>query len=262
MSTVPSLERFQEIEKDFFERWNMPNCIGAVDGKHVHIQAPKYSGSEYFNHKKSFSLVLLAVCDAKYRLTMVDIGAAGCNHDSTVFKNSCLGMAFMNGGIEIPPPKCLPNSTTRLNHFIVADQAFPLSKSIMRPYPGRDLSVTKRVFNYRLSRARRTIENAFGILVQRWRLLRKPIIANISTCENIVKATVVLRNFLMDDEEQQGFTNTSKVHPLRPVGRLGSNNPQKIHQEARDVLAEYFVSPSGVFPHQWDAIQVGSQPCN
>ena len=64
---VPSRARFQEIEREFSDRWNMPNCIGAVDGKHVHIQAPKYSGSEYFNYKKSFSLVLLAVCDAKYR---------------------------------------------------------------------------------------------------------------------------------------------------------------------------------------------------
>ena len=157
---IQTSEQFEEIE------WNIPNCIGAVDGKHVHIQAPKYSGSEYFNYKKSFSLVLLAVCDAKYRCTMVDIGASGCNHDSVIFMESSLGQAFLNGKLPIPRPKFLQTSEVELNHFIVADQAFPLSAYIMRPYPGRDLDVKKRIFNYRLSRARRTIENAFGILVQ------------------------------------------------------------------------------------------------
>lgn len=75
----------------FYERWNIPNCIGAVDGKHVVIQAPKCSGSEYFNYKKSFSIILMACCDAFNRFTMVDIGAAGANHDATVFKNSSIG---------------------------------------------------------------------------------------------------------------------------------------------------------------------------
>ena len=160
---------------------------------------------------------------------------------------------------------CLPNSEIQMNHFIVADQAFPLSKSIMRPYPGRDLNLNKKVFNYRLSRARRTIENTFGILVQRWRVLRKPIIADISTCEKIVKATVVLHNFLMDDEEAQRMyscvDNTGKGI-LRTVGRLGSNNPKRTDKESRDILAEYFVSPAGIYPPQWNAINIGADPIN
>lgn len=71
----------------------------------------------------------------------------------------------------------------------------------MRPYPGNNLSDIKNIFNYRLSRARRTIENTFGILVQRWRVLRKPFIADINNCEAIVKATIVLHNFLQKGEE-------------------------------------------------------------
>ncbi|KAI4454190.1 hypothetical protein MML48_10g00004280 [Holotrichia oblita] len=76
----PTREQFEEISMQFYERWDMPNCFGAVDGKHVSIQAPKHSGSDYFNYKKGFSLMLLAVCDAKYCFTMVDIGAQGSSH--------------------------------------------------------------------------------------------------------------------------------------------------------------------------------------
>ena len=157
----------------------------------------------------------------------------------------------------------MPGSDVKLNHFIVADQAFPLSKSIMRPYPGRELNINKKVFNYRLSRARRTIENAFGILVQRWRVLRKPIVANISTCEAIAKATVVLHNYVMKDEQARGMysaTDNSGAGSLRSVGRLGANNPKRIDKEARDLLADYFMTPAGVFPHQWNAVNIGSEP--
>ena len=69
--------QWKKVARGFEEKWNFPHCIGAIDGKHVVIQAPANSGSMFFNYKKSFSIVLLAVCNSNYEFSMVDIGGQG-----------------------------------------------------------------------------------------------------------------------------------------------------------------------------------------
>lgn len=67
----------------------------------------------------------------------------------------------------------------------------------MRPLPGRSIdSADKRVYNYRLSRARRSVENAFGILVARWRCMRKPLHMTPKHAESVILACCVLHNYM------------------------------------------------------------------
>ena len=80
----------------FKEEWNFPNCIGAMDGKHVMIRPPPNSGSYYFNYKHSFSIVLLAVVDADYKYIYIDIGCNGRISDEGVFRNCLLSTALVS----------------------------------------------------------------------------------------------------------------------------------------------------------------------
>ena len=81
-----------DIATEFGNKWNFPHWLGAIDGKHIIIQAPPRSGSIFFNYKKSFSIVLLAVCNTNYDFTLVDNGELCRQNDGRIYNNSKLGM--------------------------------------------------------------------------------------------------------------------------------------------------------------------------
>ena len=66
----------------------------------------------------------------------------------------------------------------------------------MRSFPGAGATEEEKIYNCRHSRARRCVENAFGILSQRWRILLKPIKTSVKNVENYTLACLALHNYL------------------------------------------------------------------
>ena len=248
------------IERGFWRRWDFPNCIGAIDGKHCMIQSPPpNSGSLYYNYKGYFSLVLMALVDHQYKFTYIDVGEHGSNSDSNVFRNSNLGTRFMQGHLDVPAPKALPNFPNMgdLPHCLVGDEAFPLRMDLMRPYPRAAraaLPQDQLVFNYRLSRARRIMENTFGILAQRFRIYNKRMQLSDYNADIIIKATCALHNFLTENIPIRAIENQLNPNQEPYLGRDGALQPiQNLHGyhsandaiKVRDIYKRFFNSRAG-----------------
>lgn len=265
-------EEWQSVSRQFERHWNFPNCVGAIDGKHVLIQAPAKAGSSFFNYKGSHSVVLLGVCDANYRFLVVDVGDAGRHSDGGVLSNSAFGQALEDEELHLPPPSCLPGFH-EMPHVFVGDAAFPLRRNMMRPYPGKFQPDHQKIFNYRLSRARRTIENTFGILAARWRIFRQPINATPDNVVLFTKAAIALHNYLRVEESgvycppgfvdaEDGLGNVISGHwrehscaGLRPIGRCGANMHGQAAKTIRAAFAAYFLSPRGEVSWQYNHVQ-------
>ncbi|KAL0868285.1 hypothetical protein ABMA27_007815 [Loxostege sticticalis] len=224
---VPTKEQWQKIAEEFWNTWNFPNCIGAIDGKHVQITAPANSGSQFFNYKKTFSIVLMAIVDADYKFICVDVGAYGKNSD---------GESTNLPGTEITAP-----------YVIIGDEAFPLTTYLMRPYPKPQLGdQRKKIFNDRLSRARKVVENAFGILSQKFRIYNRRIQLDPDNADNVIMATCILHNYIKSGGSQHSHNEEDIIasYSLSNLPRQGGNH-QVAAFNVRENFARFFDSPEG-----------------
>jgi len=84
-----------------------------------------------------------------------------------------------------------------LPYAFLTDEAFALSTNIMKPYSGvHEKGNAKRIFNHWLSRARRVVENVFGIMASVFRIFRGPILLEPEKVQEITMTCVLLHNFL------------------------------------------------------------------
>ena len=121
-----------------------------------------------FNYKGQHSIVLMATADYNYCFTYSDVGCNGIVSDGGVFQYCSLYPALESG--LLPERYCL-----------VDDDAFPLKTYLIKPHNSVPLTKEERIFNYHLSRARRIVENKFGILVSTFCIFEKKAACKLST---------------------------------------------------------------------------------
>lgn len=207
------------------------------------------------------SIVLMALVDASYRFMYIDVGANGSCSDGGVFKDSGLWESLEEGHAGLPDPEPIPGDDHPLPYSIVADDAFGLRTWLMKPYPHHHMARSERIFNYRLSRARRVVENAFGILVHRFRCMLTTMQQKHQNVQIIVMAACVMHNLLSVRRPMQlaGMADLEDpdTHELVPgswredqevlhsMRKMGGNTSLKAAKLMRDYLKEYYNSEAG-----------------
>ncbi|KAK0420658.1 hypothetical protein QR680_014814 [Steinernema hermaphroditum] len=217
----PCPAQFEDISREFYEKWNFPYCLGALDGKH--FRCPSKSGASYYCYKYFYSIIMLALVDANYRFIWVDIGGEGRSGDAQLYNSSSL--------------------SNRLREMRLFGSL------------GRS-NLTARYFNKRLSRARQVSEHAFGILTRRFTLFDRPLLCSPETAKKVVFVAIILHNFLRnqtiddsdevvdgipedqieDEEDNETQSSTSSETALREG------------ESVREKFRQYFNSSLGFVP--------------
>ncbi|XP_023209751.1 uncharacterized protein LOC111612739 [Centruroides sculpturatus] len=257
------------IAKLFEEKWNFPHCLGAMDGKHINIIPTSGSGSEFYNYKGRHSMVLLAIVDA-YQFIMCDFGTNSRISDEGVLKNTKFFEKLENNKLNIPVESKVRNSSRSMPYVFVVDDAFPLRVDMMKPFQQTDLiSQDRKIYNYHVSRARRIVENTFGILASRFQIFHTAINLQPHKIESVVMATCVLHNFLMKSvpsfysPECFDYENTdigtiilgynTEDSKMVQLVRNNSGNTSFLAKKVREEFMDYFVN-EGQIPWQLNFI--------
>ena len=230
-------DEWKELAMEFRIRWNIPHALGTLDGKHVALKKPRNSGSLYHNYKGFFS--------RQYKFRWVDVGTAGSCSDAQVFYTCHLKRKIDDGSIGFPDLTLITQGGRDVPYFFLVDDAFALKTWLMKPYGRRMLTREERIANYRISRGRRVVENAFGILVSRFRVMMTTIELPPETVRDVVLTYVVLHNILRsqcqgqhgdDDDEVSG--DGCLIGGAADCGH--DRNPAREAKRLRDYLKDYF----------------------
>jgi hypothetical protein len=239
----PKGNQLLEVIEGYEKAWGFPMCAGAIDGTHIPILAPSGNHAQYVNRKGYHSIPLQAVVDCNYLYRDVVIGWPGSVHDARVFSNSAIfkkgnqGKLFPSeltkeiNGEEIPP-------------FIVADPAYPLLPWVLKGYPNDNNAPRReRVFNYRLSRARVTVENTFGRWKGRFIRFTKRVDMEVSKLVNVTYASCILHNIceLQKNDYVALWDQENEVLQEVVADEIDEDNifPHDAH-DIRDVLTNSF----------------------
>ncbi|XP_014220279.1 protein ANTAGONIST OF LIKE HETEROCHROMATIN PROTEIN 1-like [Trichogramma pretiosum] len=227
----PTADFLIDTAQDFFLTFDVPHCCGAVDVSHIPIKKSAHSGSQFYNYKKYYSVTLQGLVDANFRFISIDVGGFGSQHDSTTFLFSKLYQGFVTGSLKFPDSDELYYSNVVAPYFFVRDVAYPLSRNLIKPYPGFNLTREQKLFNHRVFTARVTVERAFGLFKQTWRMFHKTLEYPPDKVEAAVQCACILHNVMINLEKINGEPVRALPNRHQGVNEVFTGNREKVEEK-------------------------------
>ncbi|KAB0802810.1 hypothetical protein PPYR_04996 [Photinus pyralis] len=245
----PTEELWKKSSARFNQLWNFPNCVAAINGKHINIQCPMNAGSTYYNnyYKGSHSIVLMALVDADYKFIAINVGSYGRNSDGGIFEKSDIGKVRDQRTLNVPADSPLePNGSPQL-HVIVGDEAFPLKKYLLCPYNYQEHDAWWK-------------KNAFGILVARWIAFRRHLEVQPELVDKIVLACCCLHNMLCSDaNEPDNITLHAPDATFQNLDGMRRNCTNEAFR-VREAFQDFFNFPFGFYQFPPELLVEPSDP--
>jgi len=199
--TIPTGQKAQAVMEAFEEKRGFPGVMGAIDGTHIPIKAPKHNHEQYINRKGFFSIQLQVICDPDLLITDVFCGYPGSVHDTCVFRNSPICCE-----VEVNPDNYFPG-----NSHILGDAAYPLKRWLLTPFRDNGhLTAQQRRYNTAHSSTRMVVERSIGLLKNRFRKLKTMMdIDKIDDIPEIIVSACILHNICIIEDDIEDFLDDS-----------------------------------------------------
>ena len=243
---LPKGDEIARIVDEYNEKWGFPMCCGAIDGTHIPIIAPVENHADYVNRKGFHSIVMQAVVDSSYLFRDIVVGWPGSVHDARILSNSHLYRLGNDGKLfDVNLSQDIGGTTVK--PLILGDPAYPLLPWLLKPYQHHpDITASQKNFNYRLSRARMTVENTFGRWKARCRRFLKKVDMVVPKVTMAVAASCILHNLCELSQEEILDEWMEEVHTLDTANCDNNCVIQDVlvgedASNVRDAIADYFM---------------------
>jgi hypothetical protein len=225
--TWPEGDDMETVKRGFLNRWNFPNCCGALDGTHFPIELPNGENSEsYFDFKKKISVSMQGIVDLDLRFLHVCCGWPGSVQDFRLLRVSSFYKDVEERGTKLNAFEYFcSDRQSFLREYILGDAGYPLHPWLMTPFTqGR--SPISDEWNHWHSQARICVERAFGVLKGVWRILSQKLIKpRKDRIGPLIFCCCLLHNLLIERKETIDF-NLLDVGP-HPPGYSGITVPRR-----------------------------------
>ena len=236
----PTGSELQQVMCDLESLCGLPCCAGAIDGTFMQIKKPTEFGDTYYCYKRYTAIIVLGCVDARGIFTYVNAGRPGSVGDSYAYTHSVLHEKLRKEEWLNLPPKLIEGCNVK--PYLVADSAFALASNMMKCYDDTPAHPhRKRSFNYSLIRTRRVVEQAFGRLKGRWKIMDKCNLNDPVFSRQVALVCCALHNICerhqcpfedswLPDPSTYQSTTTSHAQSTAVIGSASS---------VRDALAKY-----------------------
>ena len=232
----------KDIAAGFRERSaaEFDKIIGALDGMLVWCRKPTQvecdemkigSGKLKCSRKDKFGMNMQAACDSHRRFLFMDIHTPGTCSDFLAFETSYVQLKMREEGNILP------------GHVLIGDNAYIKSKTMATPIKNATRGLQDD-YNFYISQCRIIIECAFGILVQRWGILRRPLLVGYSRVSSLMNCLCKLHNYCIDNGERAPPTKSSDLKEIRKTAKNHDSDEVTLDQHGRPIDLLNCVPPS------------------
>lgn len=250
LNGTPTEQERKAIHKEM-EKRGFPGCLASWDCKHfVWKNCPMRLAGQHQGHHEGGkkTLAMEAICDHRKHSWQVNFGDAGALNDINVLDKSSIVGGMMSGNFSVKTEPCAINGNVRDWMYFLVDGIYPEWAIFVSTF-SNPIETKKKQFAVAQERQRKDIECAFGILVQRFHVLARPLRQwHLEHLHNLVHACVIIHNVIVDDRSGTLEVADAEDDPVT----IGSNfalfgRPQVSQQAATQDGVDVFAARVGAF---------------